>query len=54
MKKLLVFFMLLLLWGCKGITAGDFPEHRQRLHNLGHEEDYCKNHPDRCVNGVPW
>lgn len=46
--------VLLLVTGCKGFTAGDFPEHRQRLHSIGNEEAYCQQNPNRCVNGVPW
>lgn len=54
MKKFIVVVALLLVAGCKGFTAGDFPENRQRLYTIGNEEAYCQQHPDRCVNGVPW
>ena len=51
MKKFLLFF-LLFLNGC--VVAGDFPENRNRLHNLGKDEAYCEKNPDRCIKGVPW
>ncbi len=52
MKKFIMLVMVLILSGC--FTAGDFPEKRERLHNMGHEDDYCQKNPDRCINGVQW
>lgn len=52
MKKFIMLVMVLVLSGC--FTAGDFPEKRLKLHEMGHEDDYCQRNPDRCINGVPW
>lgn len=51
MKKVILLFVLFLT-GC--VVAGEFPEHRNRLHDMGHNEDYCAKNPDRCIDGVPW
>lgn len=51
MKKLIMFVFLFLLFGCE---IGDFPDNRNRLHDLGHEKDICEKYPDRCINGVQW
>ncbi len=52
MKKLVLGLCLLLLSGC--VLVGDFPENRERLHEYGHDEDYCHKNPGRCYNGIPW
>lgn len=54
MKKLGIFFLLFLITAC--VEAGNFPKHRERLHRMGtsQEQDYCKQYPDRCINGVQW
>lgn len=44
--------MLMFLTGC--VVAGDFPEKRKRLHELGNDETYCAQNPDKCINGMPW
>ncbi|MBQ8870543.1 MAG: hypothetical protein IJ019_04115 [Alphaproteobacteria bacterium] len=54
MKKFILFSLLLMLCACKGIVAGDLSEKRSRLYEVGNEDDYCKNNPKRCINGVPW
>ncbi len=54
MKKALLMMFVLLLCGC--VKAGEFSAKRQRLHNMGaeHETNFCEQHPDKCINGVPW
>lgn len=53
MKKFILFVMLLIS-GCT-LEVGDFPEERQRLYNGGErQEGFCQEHPDRCIEGVPW
>ncbi len=53
MKKFIL-FVILFLNACT-LTVGDFPEERQKLYNMGeNQEGFCQEHPDRCVNGVPW
>lgn len=52
MKKLICFIVMLAISGC--ISAGSFSEKRNRLHEMGHEDTYCEQNPNRCVNGVPW
>ncbi len=52
MKKVLLLILTLTLSGC--FTAGDFPEKRERLHEIGHEENYCEQKPERCIQGVQW
>lgn len=46
-----MYVCLFTLFGC---TVGEFPESRNRLHNMGHEKEICEKHPDRCINGVQW
>ena len=50
MKKLILLVCFFLLFGCK---VGEFPENR-RLHELGHEKNFCQKSPERCVDGVQW
>lgn len=52
MKKFVVLLLLLGVAAC--VEAGAFSEKRNRLHQLGQEEDYCQRNPDRCVDGVAW
>lgn len=54
MKKTVLFLLVLMICGC--VEVGKFPEHRERLHNLGTENDkaFCEQNPDRCYNGIPW
>ena len=49
MKKLILLVCFFLLFGCK---VGEFPENR--LHELGHEKNFCQKSPERCVDGVQW
>ena len=51
MKKLILLVCFFLLFGCK---VGEFPENRNRLHELGHEKNFCQKSPERCVDGVQW
>ena len=51
MKKLILLVCFFLLFGCK---VGEFPENRNRLHELGHEKNFCQKSPERCVDGVNW
>ena len=46
MKKLILLVCFFLLFGCK---VGEFPENRNRLHELGHEKNFCQKSPERCV-----
>lgn len=46
-----MFICLFVLFGCK---VGEFPENRNRLHEMGTGEEVCKTHPERCLNGTPW
>ena len=48
MKKLILLVCFFLLFGCK---VGEF---RNRLHELGHEKNFCQKSPERCVDGVQW
>ncbi len=50
--KIWVFFVLLFIGGC--VVAGDFPEDRNKLHEMGRDSTYCDKNPDRCVKGIPW
>lgn len=52
MRKFLLLIMILTIAGC--VTVGKFPEKRNRLHEIGQEEDYCQKYPDRCIDGVAW
>ena len=51
MKKLILLVCFFLLFGCK---VGEFPKNRNRLHELGHEKNFCQQSPERCVDGVQW
>lgn len=52
MKKFFLLISVLMLAGC--IEVGNFPEDRQKLHEMGSESDYCAQHPNRCYEGVQW
>lgn len=52
MKKIMIVFLLFLICGC--VEAGAFSEKRNRLHQLGQEDNYCEKNPDRCIDGVAW
>ncbi len=54
MKKCCILLLALVLFGC--VEAGNFGPKRERLHRIGTSEDvnYCRNYPDRCINGVAW
>lgn len=52
MKKIFISLLALSLAAC--VVVGEFPKNREKLHDMGHEQDYCKNNPNRCVNGVQW
>lgn len=54
MKKSVLFLLLMLLCSCKCIVAGDLSENRKRMHEMGNEEEYCIQNPDKCVKGVKW
>ena len=54
MRLLSCLVLMLFLCSCE-IIVGDFPEKREKLHNMGDRaENYCEIHPDRCIDGVPW
>jgi hypothetical protein len=53
MKKIAVLLFVVLLSGCH-VTAGDFKENRNRIHDMGQDDAYCEANPDRCVHNVPW
>lgn len=40
MKKLILLVCFFLLFGCK---VGEFPENRNRLHELGHEKTFARS-----------
>lgn len=52
MKKLILMLAVLAVAGC--VVVGEFPKNREKLHEMGHEQDYCQKNPDRCVEGVAW
>lgn len=47
----MILWTVLLLSGC---VIGKFPENRERMHNMGTDEKFCQQHPDRCYQGIPW
>lgn len=51
MKKM-VLIVFILLSGC--VVVGDFPENRERLHNMNLDEAYCNENPEKCIEGIPW
>lgn len=52
-KYILVLCLLLSISGC--ISVGEFPENRERLHEMGEgANDYCHKYPRRCYQGIPW
>ena len=52
MKKVLLLIALILLNSC--VIVGNFSEDREKLHQMGKEDDYCQRKPDRCYLGTPW
>lgn len=53
MKKVLLSLLIFFLASC-AVEVGDFPDKRIKLHEMGYPKNYCEQHPDRCVEGVPW
>lgn len=51
MKIYLVLFTVMLLGACE---AGKISEDRKRLYEYNNNQEYCDEHPDRCVNNIPW
>ncbi len=51
MKKVIMLICLLGLWGC---VAGNFPEKRNRLHEMNSDKEICEKNPDRYISGVAW
>ncbi len=52
MKKVFLLFVITMLGAC--VVSGDFPENRNRLHELGRDDVYCQKNPDKCIDGIPW
>ena len=52
MKKFLILLSVIFLSGC--FVAGNFSKEREELHGMNDDGKICKEHPERCSNGIPW
>ena len=56
MKKILILMMIVLVSGCAkhAFEAGHVRKERKELYDYNNNEEYCRENPNRCVNGIPW
>ena len=54
MKKFFLILMMLSLSACTVFEAGKIKDERKKLYERNNNREYCEQHPDRCVNNIPW
>ncbi len=54
MKIRALLIMILLISACAKYEVGKVSPQRKHLYDYNNSEDYCAEHPDRCVENIPW
>lgn len=53
MRKLLLLLMICLITACT-VEVGKVSKERKELYDHNNDKEFCEQHPDKCVNGIPW
>lgn len=53
MKKLILSLVVVLLAACS-IEVGKVSPERKELYDHNNNQEFCKQNPNKCVNGIPW
>ena len=54
MQKILLLIAILLISACAVFEAGNIKKERKELYDHNNNAEYCQQHPETCVNNIPW
>ena len=54
MRKMLLLMAILLISACTVVEVGKVKKERKELYDYHDSTEYCNQHPESCVNNIPW